>query len=157
MQNTHFDYHWTWPPTAVGSQVYTPFCCQPLVTFARLPVTAESWSCQITEQPSTLSLPMTFLPWLIAPAGLFEEVKLLFLSFEMRGSKSKWLSSPLGRWIKDPSAPLRSFCIYVYLLIFNWTPYTVSGSLPTRWRTILQRSKNWNYKQGIITKCFVGL
>lgn len=41
-----------------------------------------------------LSLPMTILPWLIATAGLFEEVKLLFLSFEMRGEKANGFLVP---------------------------------------------------------------
>lgn len=66
----------------------------PQVTFARLPVTAESWSCQITEQTSMFFLPMTFPPWLIATARLFEEVKLPSLSFEMRGQKANGFLVP---------------------------------------------------------------
>lgn len=95
MCRTHiFDCHQTWPPTEDGSQVYTPVYCQPSVTFARLPVTAESWFCQITEQTSMLFLPMPFPPWLIATARLFEEVKLLFLSLGMRGQKANGFLVP---------------------------------------------------------------
>lgn len=155
MQNTNFDCHWTWPPTAASSQVKTLLYCQPLVTSTRLPVAAESWSCWVTEQPSMLSLPLTFLPRLVATAGLFEEVTLLFLSFEMRGRNANGFLVPWKRRLKAHQRLQGAFAHKFHLLISNWSPCSVSGVLLTCWRSILKRReiKSQGLLQNILWVC----
>lgn len=154
MQNTNFDCHWTWPPTAESSQVKTLLYCQPFVTSARLPVAVESWSCGVTKQPSMFSLPLTLLPRLGATAGLFEEGELLFLSFEMSGQKADGFLVPWKGRLKTHQRQ-GAFAHASHLLISNWSPCSVSGVLLTCWRGILKRReiKSQGSLQNILWVC----